>query len=230
MANFFISYSRKNTDIAKRIRNLISRLDTAHDVFLDTESIKAGADWKKELENRIKKCDHFIYIHSPESLQSKYIKQELAWVRQSELKTGIRKLIVYRLQFADIIPQLAAYQILDATDDFTIDFFKLMSGILQNNSFYTVEHEIQLADEWWYSGKFWIDAPPEFLKKIQMVEYRFDYGWDTDAIETVKASPTSLKNKFKKNFETKYHFTVFVVIYLLNTKELYFVKTIPVFH
>lgn len=230
MANFFISYSRKNADIAKKIRNLISKTDPVHDVFLDTESIKTGADWKKELENRIKKCDHFVYIHSPESLQSRYIKQELSWVRQSELKTGIRKLIVYRLQFADIMPQLASYQVLDATDDFTVDFFKLMTGILQNNSFYTVEHEIQLTDAWWYKGKFWIDAPVEFLKKIQMVEYRLDYGWDTDAVKTVKASATALKKKFEMNFETKYHFTVFVVIYLWNTKELYFVKTVPIFH
>lgn len=230
MASFFISYSRRNADIAKRIRTLISKTDATHDVFLDTESLKAGANWLKELETRIKKCDHFIYIHTPESKQSKYIDQELQWVRQSELKTGIRKLIVYRLKFADINPLLTDYQILDASDDFTVDFYKLMSGIQQNYSFYSVEHEIQLADAWWYKGKFWIDAPSEFLKKIQMVEYRLDYGWGSDAVTTVKASAAALKKKFEMLFETKYHFTIFVVIYLWNTKELYFVKTIPIFH
>ena len=47
-----------------------------------------------------------------------------------------------------------------------------------------------------------------------MLEYRFDYGWDSDAIKTVEASAASLKKKFEVAFETKYHFTVFVVVYL----------------
>ncbi|MBL0358808.1 MAG: toll/interleukin-1 receptor domain-containing protein [Chitinophagaceae bacterium] len=230
MANFFISYSRKDAaETAKNLRKYICKLDSAHDVFLDSESIKPGVNWKAELQKKIKDCDHFVYIHSKASLESPYIKQELSWVYQSELKTGIRKMLVYRLGYADLFPQLAPYQVMDATDDFVIDFYKLMTGVFSVNSFYTVEHEIKLADEFWYKGKFWIEAPVDFLKKIQMVEYRFDYGWDDPPI-LVKYSATTLKRKFAVPFDTKYHFTIFVMLYLWNTKELAFSKTIPIYH
>lgn len=231
MASFFISYSRKDTAFANQLRNHISKLDSTHDVFLDITSIKVGTNWKAELQRKIYACDFFIFVHSTDSIKSTHVKQELAWVADSELKTGMRKMIVYRLNYADIIPEIAAYQILDATDNFTIDFFRLMQGVFSGNSFYEVQYEIKLMDEFWYEGKVWIDAPAEYLKKIQMVEYRLDYGWDNkNRIQTVKSGVSSHKNKFAISFITKYHFTLFVMLYLWNTKELPFVKKIHISH
>jgi hypothetical protein len=185
-----------------------------------------GANWKTELERKIRGSDYFICIHSRYSLKSKNVKDELRWVRESELKTGCRKLIVYRLGYAEIIPEIADYQVLDATENFAVDFYKLMSGVFSENSFFNVDYELMLEDEFWYKGKVWIDAPKKFLSQIQMVEYRFDYGWEDEANKTVKAGVKSLKNNFAVSFETKYHFTLFVMLYLWNTKELGFVKKI----
>ena len=227
MANFFISYSRKDAAIANKIRNHIYKLDSGHDVFMDIKSIKVGANWKTELQRKIRSCDYFIYIHSQHSLKSKYVKDELQWVNEGELKTGLRKLIVYRIDYAEIIPEISSYQILDATDNFAIDFFKLMQGVFAGNSFYNVEYELMLEDEFWYKGKVWIEAPKKFLSKIQLAEYRFDYGWDDKhRIITVKAGAKAINNKFEIHFSTKIHFTLFVMIYLWNTKELPFVKKI----
>jgi hypothetical protein len=227
MANFFISYSRKDAAIANKFRDHIYKLDSGHEVFLDIKSLGVGANWKIELQRKVRSCDYFIFIHSKHSLKSAYVKDELEWVSEDELKTGLRKLIVYRLGYAPIIPEIAAYQILDATDNFTIDFFKLMQGIFSGNSFYNVEYELMLEDEFWYKGKLWIDAPKKFLSKIQLVEYRFDYGWDDkNRIRTVKAGAKAIENKFGISFTTKIHFTLFVMIYLWNTKELPFVKKI----
>ena len=61
----------------------------------------------------------------------------------------MRKLVVYRLNYAQIIPEIANYQVLDASDNFTIDFFRLMQGVFSENSFYNVEYEIMLEDEFW---------------------------------------------------------------------------------
>ncbi|MGH2553280.1 MAG: toll/interleukin-1 receptor domain-containing protein [Chitinophagaceae bacterium] len=227
MANFFISYSRKDAAIANKIRNHIYKLDSGHEVFLDVKSLGVGTNWKAELQRKVRSCDYFICIHSIHSLKSKFVKDELEWVGDAELKTGMRKLIVYRLGYAEIIPEIASYQILDATDNFSIDFFKLMQGIFSGNSFYNVEYELMLEDEFWYKGKLWIEAPKKFLSKIQLVEYRFDYGWDDkNRIRTVKSGAKSIINKFGISFTTKIHFTLFVMIYLWNTKELPFVKKI----
>lgn len=228
MAVFFISYSRKDAgNIANMLRNHIVKLDSGHDVFLDVQSIKTGADWHNELKRKIAACDFFIYIHSPGSLQSPYVKSELNWVKAAELKSGMRKLFVYRIGYAELTPDIAAYQVLDATENFAIDFYRLMNGVFSGNSFYNVEHEIELEDEFWYKGKVWIEAPEKFLSKIQMVEYRFDYGW-SEPLFTVKANAANRKKKFCIPFETKYHFTLFVMLYLWNTRELAFIKKISI--
>jgi len=231
MANFFISYSRQDSTVADILRNHIYRLDSSHDVFLDIKSIKTGVNWKTELQRKIKQCDFFILIHSEHSLKSPHVKEEIKWITEAELKTGMRKLVVYRLNYAQIIPEIANYQVLDASDNFTIDFFRLMQGVFSENSFYNVEYEIMLEDEFWYKGKIWIDAPPKYLQKIQMAEYRFDYGWnESQRILTVNGTARSIKNQFVVQFETKYHFTIFVMLYLWNTKELSFVKKIHISH
>ena len=225
MANFFISYSRKDAaKIANTLRDHIARLDSGHDIFLDVQSIRTGTNWKAELKRKIQSCDYFVYVHSPKSLESPYIKDELNWVKDLELKSGMRKLFVYRLGYAELTGDIADYQVLDATDNFTIDFHRLMTGIFSEHSFYSIEYDLRVVDEWWYKGTMWVEAPEIFLSKIQMVEYRFDYGWDDDSLITVKANARTKAAKFKISFDTKYHFTIFVMLYLWNTKEVYFVK------
>ena len=231
MANFFISYSRKDAaKTANILRDHIARLDSSHDIFLDIHSIRTGANWKTELKRKIQGCDYFIYVHSPKSLESPHIKDELKWVKELELKSGMRRLFVYRLGYAELTSDIAAYQVLDATDNFAIDFHRLMTGICSEHSFYSVEYDLRLSDEWWYEGTVWIEAPDAFLSKIQMVEYRFDYGWDGDSLKTVKSNARNKAAKFKISFETKYHFTLFVMLYLWNTKEIAFVKKIHISH
>lgn len=231
MAIFFISYCREDEATANKIRNHIYKLDSSHDVFLDIKSIRVGANWRSELQKKITHCDYFILIYSKKSLKSTAVLEEIKWVGESELKTGMRKLIVYRLNYAEIIPQIARYQILDATDNFAVDFFKLMQGVFAENSFYNVEYDIMLEDEAWYKGKIWIEAPKKYLSKIQMAEYRFDYGWDEKhRIITVRGNTRSINNGFVVSFITKYHFTIFVMLYLWNTKELAFVKRIRTSH
>jgi hypothetical protein len=231
MAIFFISYSRNDAAVANLIRDHIYRLDSSHDVFIDTKSLKTGVNWGNELRRRIKGCDYFIYIHSKHSLKSSFVKNELKWACESELKTGIRKIIVYRLGYADLIPQIINYQILDQTENFAVDFHKLMQGAMAENSFYSVEYDITLKNESQYKGRIWIDAPKRYLEKIQMVEYRFDYlFYEEDQMKTVYASQRNIEKKFMVDFITSYHFTIFVMVYLWNTKELAFVKKIPISH
>jgi hypothetical protein len=231
VATFFISYSRKDgAAIANQLRNHITKLDSSHDVFLDIHSIAAGSNWKAELKRKIIAADYFIYIHSPNSFLSANVKEELKWVKESELRSGMRKLFVYRLGYAELTADIASYQILDATENFAVDFYKLMAGIFSEHSFYSVAYDIELVDEFWYKGKIWIEAPAKFLSKIQMVEYRFDYGWDENALCIVKGNVANCAKKFEKKFTTKYHFTLFVMLYLWNTKELAFVKKIHISH
>jgi hypothetical protein len=125
---------------------------------------------------------------------------------------------------------------LRTTENFTVDFFRLMEGIFAQHSFFNVKHSLELEDEYWYQGKIWIDALKKFMELIYMVEYRFDYSFmeqkSTDEndrgtivtrIETLKNTARNISNKFQLPFRTTQHFTVFVMLYLKNTKEICFV-------
>ena len=88
-------------------------------------------------------------------------------VRASEIETGLRKLFVLRLDDEPAPSYLADFQIQTITQNFVIDFHKLMMGILAGHSYYTVMDNAR--NEVRYDGQnvvMWIDGPREFLKFI----------------------------------------------------------------
>jgi hypothetical protein len=77
------------------------------------------------------------------------------------------------------------------------------------------------------------------MELIYMVEYRFDFNfWDKNPqspddlgtiagkIETLKGTPENIDSKFIMPFRTTQHFTVFIMLYLKNAKELSFVHPV----
>jgi hypothetical protein len=236
MARFFISYSRTDSALAQQIRNHISLLDSKHTVFLDSKDILVGEEWEARLVHEIENADYFILLLSQASLSSKWVEREVQMITQRELDSGLMKLFILKLDDAETPAFLLARQMLRTTENFTVDFFRLMEGIFAQHSFFNVKHSLELEDEYWYQGKIWIDALKKFMELIYMVEYRFDYSFmeqkSTDEndrgtivtrIETLKNTTRNISNKFQLPFRTTQHFTVFVMLYLKNTKEICFV-------
>ena len=239
MAKFFISYSRKDKAVAEQIRDHISLLDTKHFVFLDTKDITAGANWRQRLQYEIETADFVILVLSEASLRSNWVEKETQWATREESSSGIKKLFVYKIDSAETPEFLTSRQILIASGNFTIDFYRLMEGIFQGHSFFAVKHSLELEDESYYQGNIWIEAPKKFLDLIYLVEYRFDYNfWDkkpryrgekgtiAGKIEIQKSTSKTRQLKFTQRFRTMQHFTVFVMLYLKNAKELSFVHPV----
>ncbi|MBL7739446.1 MAG: toll/interleukin-1 receptor domain-containing protein [Chitinophagaceae bacterium] len=244
MARFFISYSRADKAIAQQIRDHISLLDSKHYVFLDSKDITTGEDWQQRLRFEIENADFVILILSSASLASDWVEKETEWATSAESKSGVKKLFVYRIDDAEIPEFLTSRQIQMSTGNFTIDFFRLMEGILQRHSFFTVKHSLELEDRFYYTGTIWIEAHKKFLDLIYMAEYRFDYSfWDkepenpddrgtisgkieTIEIDTPEKYTAAIQTKFAMPFRTSQHFTAFVMLYLKNTKELSFVHPV----
>lgn len=239
MARFFISYSRKDKVVAEQIRNHISLLDSKHYVFLDSKDITTGEDWKQRLSFEIENADFMILVLSEVSLKSDWVEKETEWAVREEFKSGFKKLFVYKIDNAEIPEFLTSRQILVSTGNFTIDFYRLMEGIFQRHCFFSVKHSLELEDEYYYQGNIWIEAHKKFMELIYMVEYRFDYSfWDKNPkspddkgtisgkIETLKSTPETKQAKFIMPFRSPQHFTAFIMLYLRNTKELYFVHPV----
>lgn len=233
MPSFFISYSRKDLGFAEIIRKHLQLLDSGNDVFLDLYKLKAGVKWKEQLLSNIRKNDFFILILSSNSIGSKYVEEEIKCVRQSELKTGLRKLFVIRIDNVPIPDYMSTYQVLNATGNFTIDFYKLIEGINNKTSYYIIRHEISSDKPTGYWVKVFVEAPVYFLKLIEKVEYRFDYEFHNsqyvDAVEEINATRKSINDGFKVEFWTSEPILLFVVLYLKSIKQLTFEHKIPLY-
>lgn len=78
MSDVFISYSRTDKEFAY---TLVAALqEQGIECWIDTQ-IPYGDDWWKDICRNIDDSENFIFIVTPESLQSKYCNEEIAYVR-----------------------------------------------------------------------------------------------------------------------------------------------------
>lgn len=82
MARIFISYSRQDEDIARRIATDLDRLGA--DVWIDVDDIPPGVNWSTAVQEGLDTCDILILIISPESMASKNVTDEWQYFRDEE--------------------------------------------------------------------------------------------------------------------------------------------------
>ena len=75
MSHIFISYSRKDIELAQRIVTALA--DNALDTWVDWKSIPKGEDWWEHIKSGIEEADAFIFLVSPDSLASKICNEEI---------------------------------------------------------------------------------------------------------------------------------------------------------
>lgn len=74
----FISYSRKDgTDAAQNLRDELKAAGC--EVWLDTERIRGGASWTKEIEGALNRCDVLLAVLTPASFISEICRAEQIW-------------------------------------------------------------------------------------------------------------------------------------------------------
>jgi hypothetical protein len=68
----FVSYARVDKPYCLQI---VQALNSVNDVWHD-QRLAAGQEWWREIESKVKWCDCFIYLLSPESVTSEYCQRE----------------------------------------------------------------------------------------------------------------------------------------------------------
>ncbi|MBQ7546208.1 MAG: toll/interleukin-1 receptor domain-containing protein [Clostridia bacterium] len=71
----FISYSSKDRDTAKRIKEALEQ--AGFSCWMDKGSIPFGSSYAAEIENAIRSCDAFVLILSDAAMHSKWVEKEL---------------------------------------------------------------------------------------------------------------------------------------------------------
>src|SRR5512142_2312032 len=76
MSHIFISYSRKDIDFAQKIVDALAANNL--DTWIDWKSIPKGEDWEQEIYRGIEEADAFLFLISPDSVESKMCNKEIA--------------------------------------------------------------------------------------------------------------------------------------------------------
>jgi len=82
----FISYSRKDSEVARTFKTVLE--GTGLDVFLDVDDIKSGQLWEDELKRRIERAQIFQIFWSANYSQSENCKQEWEYALQQNKDEG----------------------------------------------------------------------------------------------------------------------------------------------
>jgi WD40 repeat protein len=75
MSQFFISYSRKDLDIAEKIINALAKDD--FEPWIDWKSIPKGEKFETEIQQGIEGAEVFLFLLSPNSAESEWCNKEI---------------------------------------------------------------------------------------------------------------------------------------------------------
>lgn len=108
MSRIFISYSHADRVFAQRLYSDLAGLHA--DLWMDEDRIRAGDNWRKEIDTALATCDTMLLIVSPESMSSMVVRMEYQYfLDHADSKTLIPiqhrlaevPLVIQRLHYVD---------------------------------------------------------------------------------------------------------------------------------
>lgn len=120
----FISYSRVNSDFARKLNNGLQIQNKT--TWFDQESIASGEDFEQEIFKGIERCNNFLFIISPQSIESPYCVREVEYAKQ--LNKRIVTVLHQKVDSKKLHPVLASVQWIDFKNhggDFFTNFGEL---------------------------------------------------------------------------------------------------------
>lgn len=147
MAQVFISYSRKDIEFAKKLTAELKKSDL--DFWIDWEGIPPTVDWWKQIEKGIEESDVFLFLISPDSVNSKVCRQEI----DHAVENGKRliPLLVREIGADENPPQLGHLNwiFFRAADNFDASLESLTTAIRTDYAWVQTHRRLQVrALEW----------------------------------------------------------------------------------
>ncbi|HEY9739288.1 MAG TPA: toll/interleukin-1 receptor domain-containing protein, partial [Coleofasciculaceae cyanobacterium] len=105
----FVSYSRADSDFARKLNEAIQLQGKT--TWFDQESLASGTDFQQEIYRGIKACDNFLFILSPQSVNSPYCADEVEYA--ASLNKRFVTVLHREVNSIDLHPELAKVQWID---------------------------------------------------------------------------------------------------------------------
>jgi WD40 repeat protein len=146
----FISYSRSDKEFVARLHDAL--VERQYEVWIDWEDIPPSAEWFEEIRAGVDRADAFVYVISPESVDSKVCAQELGHA-VAEHKRIIP--VVRRDPDAAKVPAEAAalnWIFVRDQDDFDAGVEQLVSAVEQDLEHVHTHTRLGVAANRWEAG------------------------------------------------------------------------------
>ncbi|HEX2992530.1 MAG TPA: toll/interleukin-1 receptor domain-containing protein [Anaerolineales bacterium] len=127
--DIFISYSRRDQEFVTRLASDLH--EKVAGVWFDHATIQLGQKWHDEIMEGIQECKAFVLILSPDSMQSRHVREEVN--KALELGKTIVPVIYrparWKDEFATLVKEV---QTLDLrSGSYTENFHKLVDGLVE---------------------------------------------------------------------------------------------------
>lgn len=192
-AEIFISYSRKDSGFARRLNTTLQSYGKI--TWFDQENIAEGTDFHKEIYKGIENADNFVFILSPDALDSEYCADEVSYA--ASLNKRIIPILYRDVSSSNIPSPLSAVQWSNfkiEEKEFDVAFRQLLIT-LETDREYVEEHT-----RWLQRAILWDKnrAHRDFLLSVS--EYEQAEEWFENA-QTKNPKPTQLQRSLIQRSE-----------------------------
>lgn len=189
----FISYSRADADFARQVNEAL--ILQGKFTWFDQENIASGTDFQQEIHQGIATCDNFLFIISPDAVQSPYCAGEVEYAQK--LNKRIVTILYRQVSAQDLPSALARIQWIDFnknSGDFYANFSELIRT-LDTDREYVHNHTkwLQRAAEWEQKQK-----NKDLL--LRGSEFALAQKWLVAALDK-EPPPTELQQEYINNSE-----------------------------
>lgn len=186
----FISYSRADSD---RVRKLNDALQAqGKTTWFDQESIASGTDFQAEIYQGIETSDNFLFVISPNSVNSPYCAGEVKYA--AKLNKRFITVLHQPVAAASLHPELAKVQWIDFNNhdgDFYANFSELVRTLDTDR-----EH-VRNHTKWSQRALEWLDKKRSHDLLLRGNELAVAENWATEAEQGKKQPPiTTLQKEY----------------------------------
>ena len=108
----FLSHSNQDRDFADELANEMRRHNVP--VWYSQTNITGGQQWHDEIGLALRRCDWFVIVLSPQSIDSDWVKSELLYAfRHNVLRKRIVPILYQDCDPEDLSWKLPEFQIID---------------------------------------------------------------------------------------------------------------------
>lgn len=184
----FISYSRSDGDFARKFNEALQL--NGKTTWFDQESIAVAADFQQEIYNGIRNSDNFVFLISPDSVESPYCADEVEFARKNN-KRFITALIT-PTPVSLIHPELAKIQWIDFhRQEFNTAFSELLRSLDIDRAY------VQNHTKWLQQALLWQKNKYDEALLLRGNEFALAEEWFNNAVKTNKTPPpTELQEKY----------------------------------